>query len=274
METLEITWQGYDSKMAELYDVLAGQGRQSDAASLVEDEARLFLKQVISFTPPKNRAQGENKVKGDVGKLFSPVEESYAEYVANGGYRVHPQSTGNENIDLWLHNHVTGTSYEVKWDKLDVRGEGMSEYHAKSRDINGRVSGRRKWGFKYIVGDNAFASYLKKVQARVGMMKAGWVFSFYEVGGKVQNWIERHLSNKSLGKCFNDLSIPGEPSITIHNSAPGIMSQERIVLQAFRARRESMTRRIKLIVSGYGKDIASGQKPHKKATWAKAAFAE
>jgi hypothetical protein len=267
MDTIEIQDSKYQADMESLYDALAGSGHASDAATIVEDEARLLLKQVLSFTPPKNKAQGEHAVQSDLARIFSPVEDDFAAYVANGGYRA-GASTGNENVDLWLHN--AKGSYEVNWEKLDPSGSGMAAFHKANRNRKGRTSGKPsrkiggKWQARYVVGRTGFDAYLKKVQARVGQLKSGWLKAYTAAGGKVPGWISRHAA-ASLGGVVNNLAVPGKPSITMSNHAAGVLNIETVVRNALRARTGAMTKRLRLVLSGYNKDLAQNIRPRKHA---------
>lgn len=251
------------ARIEELYDALAGAGRGSDCATILEDEARLFLKTAIALTPPKNKAQGENAVKSDLKKIFTPVEDVFAQYIAS--------EFGTSGVDKWLTSPSDGRRYELKWDTLDVQGYGMDAYHERSRNARGRVPGRQLpkiagkfWPAKYVVSQSAFASYLAKLKTHVGMRKSGWLRAYYEVGGKLPSWIQRHAS-KGLGRVVNNLATPGKPSITMASHAPGALDDERVLREAFKIRIRVIGRRIKLLASGYAKDVASGMRIRKHA---------
>lgn len=259
---VDVSDSRYNEQMAALYDALAGSGRASDAATIVEDEARLWLKQAINFTPPRNKAQGENAIKTDLKKIFSVVHDDVAQHIA--------AEWGTNNVDHWLTSEVDGHRYNVVWDKLDVQGLGMDEYHANHRDSRGRAysstvkRSNNKWRAPYVVSQSAFDAFYNKTKQLVGLMKSGWMRAYYEVGGKLPSWIQRQAS-RSMGGVVNELSVPGNPSITMSNHAPGIASFDRIARETFRARREAMAKRIRLILSGYNKDMAAGMRPRKHA---------
>lgn len=251
----------------DLHDALVGSGRMGDAATVLEDEFRLAMKQIINLTPPPGlgqaaRSQGEKAVTRDLSKLFTPVDEEMLNIIGS--------QFGVDGIDRWI-TDTDGGKQHLIWDKLDPTGTGIETFHhanqnRRGRTINAKRKGRGQpfWYAAYVVSKTDFLPYLQKLISHVGRRKAGWAAAYESVGGKVQRWISRHLPTPG-GRVVNMLSNKGKPSITAFNMAPGIGDDQRIVADALRIRREAMAKRLKLILSGYSRDVANGIRISNKA---------
>jgi hypothetical protein len=245
-----------NSRIEELHDALIGQGQSGDMSGIFRDEARLFLRQVIRLTPPKTKQQGEDAISRDLMKIFTPVNQDMLDdlVIAHGA----------NNIDTWL-TTAGGEKKHIKWTYADNTGGPMASWHQKKENRNrrGRTYNLKKqkgdaWYAPYAVSFENFAAYAKKVKARVGRRKAGWGKSLVGMGGKVGGWINRHVAGAK-----GELQLgadPERPSIVMVNRAPGIADDERIVRAAIRIRTEAITKRIRLVISGYSKDVARGIK--------------
>jgi hypothetical protein len=238
-----------------------------DAAVILHDEFRLLMKQIITLTPPHGLGQsalaaGEGAVKSDLGKAFQPVDEELLNEIGS--------KFGVDGIDTWITGKSSGDKIHLLWDRLDPSGEGMSDFHQKHRDSRGRVRGVRKkvigaWAASYVVAKQDFAEYLKKILSHVGRRKAGWAVAYMELGGKVQEWIRRHVNSGANGDVEIRLSDPNNMRISAFNSSPGIKDDERIIRDAQRVRREAMAKKLALIISCYSKDVAQKIRPRRRA---------
>lgn len=249
----------------DLRQALIGANRMGDAATVLEDEFRLLMKQIITLTPPHGlgqaaREQGEGAVTRDLTKLFTPIDAEMVNVISS--------KFGAVGVDHWI-TGKKGNKLHLLWDKIDATGQGVNAFHLTHRDARGRVRGvKRKikgaWTAAYVISNDVFLAYLNKTLSHVGRRKAGWAESFQIVGGRVQRWISRHLGGHN-GRVINNLSSKSNPSITAYNSSPGILGDERIVRDSTRVRREAMTKKIELILSGYSKDVANGIRISNKA---------
>lgn len=246
-----------NSRIFELRDALMGQG--ADVSTIFEDESRLFLKQVIRLTPPKNKAQGEAAVARDLIKIFTPVNDDMLNIIGS--------EHGLSAIDVWI-TTAGGERKELDWRKIDPTGDGMADFHKRNRDSRGRAYNLKrqkgdKWYAPYVVSFEEFAKYKAKIQARVGRRKAAWGKSFTALGGKLTNWISRHLSG-AKGELHNSHN-PSNPSIVMINRSVGISQDLHFVRGALRVREEAIKKRIRLVLSGYSRDVAQGIKIQRKA---------
>lgn len=251
----------------ELHDALIGAGQPGDAATVLEDEFRLWMKQVTRLTPPRGfgtdaKKQGEDAIKRDLSKIFTPVNEELLNDIGS--------QFGVDGIDQWI-TGSKGDKLHLVWDKIDPTGKGIQDFHRAHQDNRGRVRKGLKgtavnvWRALYVVSFADFAAYLNKILSHVGRRKAPWAMAYSRLGGAVQNWIARHFGASVDGAFLNDISNQTNPSITAWNWAPGIRDDERILRDSKRIRTEAMKRRLTLILSGYSKDVASRMKITRKA---------
>ena len=259
MLTYNVDMSRMNQQITALRDALIGSGQMGDAATIIEDESRKFLKQVIAFTPPPGNSaaaqkQGEGAIRNDMLKIFTPVNEGFLDMVGS--------QFGTTGIDTWLTHPDTGKHYELRWDKLDPTGSGMESFHRANQNRRGRTKNLKRkaargvWASPYVVAWRDFQARLQKLQHRVGWRKAAWGKSFVALGGKLPKWISRHIGSHP-SECLVQLTGTS-PSVTMIARAPGLLDDQRIVRDAMRSRQEAISRRIKLILSGYAKDVKAG----------------
>ncbi len=254
MVTLAIDTRGLTRRMEEFHDALIGRGQMGDAATIVEDEARLALKQIITLTPPKGLGQdarkvGEGAVARDLRKLFTPIGDELLNAVGS--------KHGVANIDAWF-TTANGTKEHIQWDRIDPTGAGMRDWHNRNRDSRGRAYKRVRdkegvWYSPYVVSKDDFKAYWLRVKSHVGRRKAAWGVSFKDLGGRLQGWVEAHVAG-ARGRVKKNLTGT-RPFVTVGNSSPGIAGDAHIVSSAMRIRSQAIGRRIKLVLSGYSKDM-------------------
>jgi hypothetical protein len=257
-EVLTIDTTRLNARIFELRDAFEGQG--ADVSTIFEDESRLFLKQVIRLTPPKTRQQGEAAVARDLMKIFTPVNEEMLNLIGS--------EHGVSNIDAWIAS-ADGTPKHLNWRKIDPTGDGMAAFHNRNRDSRGRTYSLKRqkeqgtWYAPYVVSFEDMARYRDKIKSHVGRRKAAWAKSFTALGGKVSSWFDP--DKKGLRGEFHNSTNPQHPSITMINRAPGIGQDLHFIRGAVRVRQQAIMRRIRLVVSGYSKDVAQGIRIQRKA---------
>ncbi len=227
-----------------------------DTATIIKDQARLFVKQVIELTPPPGlnaaaKQQGEKAIERDLMKIFTPINEDFLTAVGS--------QFGVSGIDHWL--TLDGNKkQEIKWDRIDPTGAGMPGFHHANQDRRGRTrnlkrDGRQgsKWYSPYVVTFQDFAAYLEKIKAHVGRRKATWGKSFKALGGHLPAWIDRH-TGEVQGSCT--VMLNGKtPRIEMTAAAPGLLQDQRIIQSALRIRAATVARRLKHMIRSYGTDM-------------------
>lgn len=274
-DSVTIDTSRFQQVMEQLHDALIGAGRAGDAATIVEDEARLWLKQIIRLTPPTRykrvdesgaridpsaRKTGEAAIERELRKIFTPVNADMADDLAI--------EHGTNALDVWM-TTAGGEKKHLKWDRIDASGTGMKSFHHESQMRNGRTlnlksKDKSAWYAAYVVTYEDFNAYLKKQQAKVGRRKAAWAVGYQRLGGSVTRWISKHVGG-AKGACQNDLLRVGNPSVTVANFSSGIRDDERICRDALRIRMKAMASRMRLILSGYSKDVVAHMKVSRKA---------
>ena len=258
-QTFQTNDKRFQDQLYALQDALSGNGK-NDACALLEDQARLFLKSAIKITPPaKGRADAENAIKKSVSKVFTSASEDFliSEFGSSGA------------VDQWFTN-ARNQKVHAKFDYLDINGDFMERFFQGQR-IDGvntvkrpRVKYGELWAAKYVVSNQSLELFIKRIQARLGMMKCGWFIAYDEVGGKVPSWISRHKS-KPVGSVINNLATK-KPSIVMTNRASGIAGHQDIMNRAFQSRISAIRIRIKLLVSNYSDDVRKKVRVKRHAT--------
>lgn len=223
---------------------------KKDAGEVVRDETRLLLKQCIRFTPPKTAKQGREAIKRDINRAAIPLTEDAFE------------------VD-WLKKLArTGSPQDVRdalarmqgWKRWKVE-EFTPELHQKAGDRRGRVQrGQRVLAYPA----KAVNAYSKRKQRNTGRQRAGWTPAYMQLGGTVPAWVRRHRTG-ARGFVQDGTSNTNRPSITAGNTAAGVAGTEAKVRQAMRARSSAIGRRLRLIASGYSRDVSAGIRARSRA---------
>lgn len=270
----EMRRERLNEMIVEIGDALLSRGGEgSDVSMLLRDEGRRLTKAIINNTPPSYgagqaaRNKGEHAVRRDVKKIFTPVDEQFLDAIGS--------QFGLYNVDHWF-TTADGKKQHIRWDRIDPSGAGMAAFHNNHRDKRGRARNPKTHGYKwdwysaYVVSKENFYKYQNRILSHVGRRKAAWAVTFAKLGGKVQEWIGRHLNAGVKGECLDDLRNFEAPSITMISRAPGVGDDARIINDAMGQRIEAMGRRARLILSGYAKDVKEGIKIRKRGSeWPK-----
>ncbi len=259
MLTADIDTTRFNTVMESLHDALIGQGK--DVSTLLRDEHKRLTRTIVNFTAPTPasgaKQTGELAVKKD---LYSLISEAGPDLIDRVGSKY-----GLNNISAW-----SGNTHLI-WDHLDPNGTQLAELHNEYRQ---RSSGRpyrfRKiregeWRSRIVVEKGRREPYVKLVQSHVGRWKAKWAYGATQLGDRYPSWITRHfgyVANKSVIQF--DLSSDNQ-FITFGGRGPNFRRDLFKIKGAMTFRARVIERRIKLIVSGYAKDVAQGIRIQTKA---------
>ncbi len=259
MITREIDTSLLRSKIYDLRDALIAQGRVADAGTIIEDQSRLFARQMVVTTPPyglgtASKKKGEHAVEGDLNKIFTGVQEEMLNTIGS--------EHGVSDIDAWIES--SGRPLHLQWKRIDPTGQGMKAFHYAQKNARGRTrKGKYRmaadaWFAPYVVSKEDLKAYMDKMMARVGRRKASWAVSWMQLGGSVQRWIRRHIEGGGVkGRCVERLT-GNFPQVTMASSAAGISGDAHIVESALKIRRQAIGRQIRGILSGYSQDWKNG----------------
>jgi hypothetical protein len=235
----------------------------ADAATLLKEEMRLLLRDIIRFTPPNNKKQGEGAIGGD---LFGGKRKSGARYSSIGLFqrigqstlqppRKNGQSGLTGRVNLGWERSKTIRIYRKFW-KPNASLSEMEAFHKRYQNprtgrtghISQSVIGRWKVQDQMWVSDSAAAAYFKSLASRVGFTKAGWLKAAIRVGLNVPSWIGRHVAYAR-----GDYNPPTANKLEIEaiNRSSKIPNYyERHVYPAMQSRVRSIESEVKRLLSG------------------------
>lgn len=265
--TVEVDTTKMQENLQALADVMVGSGM--DISNLVRDEARRLGKAIVNFTPPLNskwggpRQSGEMAIKSEIYSLFS--EASY-ELIAEVSH-----DKGFHNIDSYVATR-NGLKVELQWANIDPQGAAMDAYHKQFQDRNGKIrrtkaSPQGLWKSRVVVPEGMRDPYVKKLQQRVGLMRASIALCASQLGVQFPRWISRHFSSVSSTGIsdITGLQNASAPSVVFGSRSKGVGRIRERVQAAVNARSKSIKRRTELMIYGYAKDRAAGMKVQAQA---------
>lgn len=148
---------------------------------MMRSEFRLLIQWYIKNIEPKQRSKGRRAVKNDLNKIFQPMQTVAA---------------------LRFFKKIAEERGDVAPHVFNLAVTEFGRWHEQHRDpFSGRVKGRM--GGSYKIGGVLFHStkayvrksdlnrYVRKKQANVGRLKAGFVPAVKKVGGKAPGWVEK-----------------------------------------------------------------------------------
>lgn len=219
-------------------------------------QAQMLVELCMVLTPPRNnkdasgkritnshKEAGESAVARDINRVIKARNPAYLESVI--------AITGKEDNIRQVLRTKKGVTYLIDVDRINVDGSEQAAWHAKHRDSRGRISRSTSTSNDTVIGrwqaDNrlwvppgSLSAYVKKMKARVGWAKAGWMKAYLGLKGKrVADWVARH--GTARGQFENGLSS-SRPYIAVYNDTGWGRSGEaqRIVSAAFAARTKAM----------------------------------
>ena len=213
-----------------------------DSRTALKRRFRILIQRIMSWTPPYNRKGsnmadaekiGKAAIRRDILRVGRIVKQEVLDFWLsdNNGSTFIADKTFNESGTI--------KQYHVRNTHLDQSGAILESRHRAARDRRGRVparKGRERVAVSAEVGGN----YIKKMQARSGKAKAGWLAALEGLGGSAQPWISRHGNGDGR---LVDLMSGNEAILTAINTAKGIGSlQRRIIKSSIRAETKALIR--------------------------------
>jgi len=174
---------------------------------------------------------------------------------------------GTRNVDTYL----TGPSGQihVQWENIAIGSAELQQLHNAYRNNRGGISRRKSalglWKSRVVVAKGLRDEYVAEIQQRVGKMKAKWAYCASLLGERFPPFISRHFGAVA-GQSTADVNLSGpNPGITFGGSGRGFGRTRQIVSDAARIRARQISNRVRLILSGYSKDVAQGIRPRPHA---------
>ncbi|NBR87388.1 MAG: hypothetical protein EB141_13345 [Verrucomicrobia bacterium] len=224
--------------------------RGLEAGRVLRVEGRRVLQEVMRHTYPESRQQGENKVRGDLAKVFLPVGP---ESVTMG--RRSQKKSAADYVPLWTVK--TGKLYATAHAnfKPDASESEMSAIHKSKRNSRGSVRNfapklaaatpKRTMVNRIVVRRTTFNRYQRAVLTHVGKLRAGWAKGLQACGVTPPNWILRNAT-PDAGYVIDKLGKGDAPSLTVANTSAGAASMlHGFLTRALNARRMAIGENLK-----------------------------
>ncbi len=192
-------------------------------------QGRLLAEQCIRLAPPKNKAQGENRVEKDWNYIFNPIDPLK---VDTPSIRRMVIKSDPKAWEAFAEKLPGGP-----WKSTQAVFPTINRHNA-NRDKRGRAR-RSKSGFVTLLAQQKeLARLIKAKQALVGWAKAGFLKGYLALGGtRAPAWVTRHGTD--AGVFIDQRSDQTNPGIAVYNDTRwGKTNDEgqRIVNTALRAR--------------------------------------
>jgi len=239
-----------------------------DSTAVVKKQSRLFAQQAMKRTPPKSYAQGRRAVAKDLDRIIDGAERGFMQRIIDWH--------GSADFVKQEFKRKDGSNFLVEWGHVRFDGSDLEEFHNANRDKRGRVLragdftrniGRWKANNKMIVPENVKRRYVRKVQKRVGRLKAGWIRPITRAGGNkmsVPAWIRQHNEGARSNAVLQG-SGTAKVQMIMSNFASGASQLGNVVKSALRIRLSAMVREVRLIQSGYNRDFARNMRIRNRA---------
>lgn len=253
----EVETKVLEDRIFELQEALGTAGKPSDLSDIVRDETRRLTEQIARFTPPQTGPVGKNAVTSDIASLFAAASPELIENVTG--------KNGDGPIDTFI-TTVKGDHVHLLWGKVVREEAELEKIHRANQNSRGRIPKRKAspkgvWAVPYIVPAPLRNKYIAKIQKRVGRMKAAWGETLFKLGvSRITSFVKRHIPTPFAVSETEGLMHGDCPSVRFGSRAIGVNRQRQIVNSAVRVRGQAMAKRIKLILSGYNRDLSRNMK--------------
>lgn len=230
---------------------------------LVMQEGRLFVRDVVKYTPPAGpgvtglaaKKRGEARVAGDIAKIYGTAAKVY--------------------IDLALRNKPLAQAFwkaindgDFQRAKELMKDSGASRYrnassiapfdggtmHQRFRK-RGRV--QRDQVTMIVTDTKQLQAYVKKMQGRVGMLAAGWMRAARKLGQPLPAWVSRHGDRR--GAC---VILKREDAVVIVFSNrvkfAGLQDMQRRAEYVLGYRERALAKRMPYIIRAALRDAGMG----------------
>lgn len=228
---------------------LGMRGLVDPALGTVPVQARLLCEDVMFYTPPRNKAQGVNRVKLDYNKIFNPIK---FETIKSFSIQKLVYSGNVMGWEKFASNVRAGEFYRT--DPVTP----TEELHNAWRDKRGRA---RKTRFVTLrPQQTAMRKLVQESINHIGWAKSGWLTGYLALQGtRAPEWVTRH--GAANGTYINGLSAEN-PYIEIYNNTGWGKYKE----EGTRILNDALVRRSRSMKSFYEKtmELASKGEP---TTW-------
>jgi len=212
---------------------------QISFAEAIKRQARLVAVNLAFQTQPfgdeKGRAQGENAVRSDLVPkqgsnkgIFKPLNKFWLQEA------VRMKQYAPENF-IRRFTNKEGQVWLSEEDQILTSKGAMKDFHQSMRTRDRKRTtlagsytrdiGRHKAGNRGIVDKDQMMAYVKQVQKKVGIAKAGWAHCAKQLAGSrgIPQWVTRHAGKKAIGIVTDNTNAKGdEQYVLMENTVPWI----------------------------------------------------
>ena len=122
-----------------------------------------------------------------------------------------------------------------------------------------KVFSPTEWRARIVVEKGIRQPYVDKIKSHVGRWKAKWAYAAAQLGdSKYPQWIARHFGYVSSNTVFQADLASETPFIVFGGRGPNFAQDKSKINGAVKFRVQTILKRIKLVVSGYAKNVADG----------------
>lgn len=271
MLTTTIDTRGLNFVLDGVKNALLGQG--GDVSTLCADESRLLAVGISDVARPKDRTKTGNRIAASYRAKFLALGQEQTDFEANTGkeghtgvkwYRCDSKFLFGVAPDSDLRHAEPQTLVNIYYRAKMIQGKTVVDFKHPRRMQRVAIT-TKVLTTKGIV--NRAIAIGKKA---IGKLPASW----FATAKKIQpslvgpQWIERHIKGTSTSKSVTDLSglsNVDSPSVTFGSRAVGVMKFDRAVQFAVNLREKKLAARLRLILSGYSKDVAQGIRVKRRA---------
>jgi hypothetical protein len=165
---------------------------------LVKQEARLFVRDVVKFTPPASagtfgmqaKKQGEAAVARDIARIYGTASKAYVDMALRDKKAAQAFWKAIQANDLVkareIMQKIGGARYSGTRSIAPFDGGVMHERFRR----RGKVERDRV--MMLVTDPKQLKAYVKKMQGQVGLLASGWVRAARKLGQSLPAWVTRH----------------------------------------------------------------------------------
>lgn len=262
-----IDMRGLERLIGDVQGALLAAGEDGDAAQLVKQTGKLLAQDIGRSLSPKSQADQNRRIESDIRSVFRPMPP-----------HIFPEENrGGDSGTTWLYagpNYIVGVANEDFFP--DAQESAVTRLlHTEKRGKAWSSPGYRRNSIQHtwildriVIKRQQYNALRQRVKGRVGRLKASFFKTFERLGGKgVPGWISKHFGSiDNISTCHDEgLKSRDFPTLEFGSSAPGISRFVEVVHNAVEVRKHKMVERLKLILSGYARDVSHRIRPRKHA---------
>ena len=200
---MAVSVEAYTEGVAISLDVVAQQIGVS-VEFVAQDQMRLWINDIIKLSGPPSLKRGRAAVKGDLERLFEPIDDK----AAITAWKKRAAESGG---DVFVQTKSGRMRIDAKKLKATTLSRMRKVHKANRRKTDGRVFIRTRrrdeaWDGQFLVPKVSFRRYVRETQQRVGLLKSRFGVAALHYAREsrgttpaYKNWIKKHTAGGSFG---------------------------------------------------------------------------